>query len=612
MHDYNDLEQVKGVKEGDKEVLGNYVNKEAQGFVQQTKKLYRTAHIWLTEQGVLLQTGEVSTRLYQKPELQRLAAQDFLRLGRPSEHIEWAYYYLYHGPTAARILENKYEFDSALLPGEGVTEEDRHPAENPRQAYCVLALGLEGCPATSKTQAAIASTITPSAGTISLDVNPEGLATKYMIQYGTTEAYGKTTTATAVANENGEQSETVTLSGLEECTTYHYQAEAENAGNEGKPGLGGDKTFQTEGRCPASSIASQDTSACAGFTSGTVDCWGEDSDGQLGDGRTELEALPGEVTKLTGVSEISGRGQPCALLSSGSIDCWGGKSGDVPVTVTGITSATSVDTAVGQGSEGAHACASLKSGAVECWGSDVGGMLGNGKSSGSYSSPVAASGITNAVNVSVGGSASCAVLSTGHIDCWGEVGIDWAEIVNTEEGSSVPVEIAGISTAKQVSVGDATACAVLSDGHIECWGYGENGLLGTGGLNGPEMCGEDYCSRTPREVTGISDASSVSVPAGELGAPCAVLTTGSLKCWGSGSHGGLGNGEKEEKTGTPVTVSGIKTATAVATGGNFGATCALLSGGTVDCWGMNLHGALGYKAHESEEVVATPVEVAGI
>lgn len=60
-------------------------------------------------------------------------------------------------------------------------------------------------------------------------------------------AYGHTTSSTTVANESGAQSETVALSGLEPCTTYHYQAEAENSVNEGTPSLGGDKAFTT--RC---------------------------------------------------------------------------------------------------------------------------------------------------------------------------------------------------------------------------------------------------------------------------------------------------------------------------------------------------------------------------
>jgi hypothetical protein len=259
IHDYTDLEDVKGVKDGTKEVLGNYVNKDAQGFVRQTKKLYRSAHIWLTEQGVLLQKETKETRLFNNPVLQRLAAQDFLQLGRSSEHTEWVYYYLYHGPAKwtpspteteserkQHEKEHEHTFDSALLPGEGVTEEDHHPAENPRQAYCILALGdKEGCPATGATEAAITSTVTSSAGTVTLDVNPWGSPTDYFIEYGKTTAYGHTTTSTAVNNENGEQSETVALSELEPCTTYHYQAEAENEANDGTPSLGGDKTFTT-------------------------------------------------------------------------------------------------------------------------------------------------------------------------------------------------------------------------------------------------------------------------------------------------------------------------------------------------------------------------------
>jgi hypothetical protein len=66
------------------------------------------------------------------------------------------------------------------------------------------------------------------------------------MEYGTTTEYGQTTAHTPVAETEGEQSETLTLSGLEPCTTYHYQAEAENESNEGQPSLGGDQTFETE------------------------------------------------------------------------------------------------------------------------------------------------------------------------------------------------------------------------------------------------------------------------------------------------------------------------------------------------------------------------------
>lgn len=246
LHDYKDLELVGKPKEERNEALGSYANKEAKDFARQIKtSRLKAEHIWLTEQGVLLQNGSAETRVYGHPERQRLAAQDFLRLGRSSEHFEWMNYYLYEGPTEAALSQphHEHEFDSALLHGEGVHEE-----QEPREAYCVLALGdSAGCPARGVTGASVSATTTSS--TVLLDVYPDGLPTKYLVEYGTTTAYGYTTTSAEVSNEVGGQSETASLSGLEPCTTYHYQAEAENEANEDVPSLGGDQTVTTRG-CP--------------------------------------------------------------------------------------------------------------------------------------------------------------------------------------------------------------------------------------------------------------------------------------------------------------------------------------------------------------------------
>ncbi|HEY3760060.1 MAG TPA: hypothetical protein VGL37_09875 [Solirubrobacteraceae bacterium] len=86
--------------------------------------------------------------------------------------------------------------------------------------------------------------------TATLTLDPAGLPASYFVEYGTTTAYGHTTSPAAVADDTGAQSESVDLSGLEPCTTYHYQAEVENEANEGTPSLGGDKTFRTPGCGP--------------------------------------------------------------------------------------------------------------------------------------------------------------------------------------------------------------------------------------------------------------------------------------------------------------------------------------------------------------------------
>jgi hypothetical protein len=256
LHDYNDVKNVREETQDHKEVIAkNYKNTEAQSLVHyiKTKRLGST-HIWLSEQGVQVETNKNQsgeTRLSENGELQRLAAQDFLRLGQSSEHIERIYYYGYRGPSKAKKEEldmakpPQHLFDSALLDGEGFGAEP----EDWRPAYCVLALGNNnGCPAHVSTNIPAEERIAGTAGTFSLDVYPEGLPTNYWIEYGTTTGYGQVTTASAVSNLDGAQSETVTLSGLEECATYHYQAVAENEANEGTPSLGGDETFKTP--CP--------------------------------------------------------------------------------------------------------------------------------------------------------------------------------------------------------------------------------------------------------------------------------------------------------------------------------------------------------------------------
>ncbi len=251
IHDYHDLLDVEAEKQSGQWVIGRtYRNSEANDYVKYIKsRRMGSTHVWLSEQGVWIEAphGNGRTRLTGNDELQRLAAQDFLRLGDPSMHVERIYYYEYKGPSKARKEElaahkpKEYEFDSALLAGEGYGSEP----QDWRPAYCVLVLGEEGCPPAVATQAPVTGTTVSSASTTLLTVNPGGLPAHYFVEYGTTTAYGHTTSSTVVADDSGTQSEAVTLSGLESCTTYHYQAEAESSADEGKPVLGGDEIFTT-------------------------------------------------------------------------------------------------------------------------------------------------------------------------------------------------------------------------------------------------------------------------------------------------------------------------------------------------------------------------------
>jgi alpha-tubulin suppressor-like RCC1 family protein len=267
-----------------------------------------------------------------------------------------------------------------------------------------------------------------------------------------------------------------------------------------------------------------------------------------------------------------------------------------------------------------HTCAVVSSGHVFCWGDGSKGQLGD-RSANPSSFPVEVLNITNAVQVAARGNHTCTVLATGHVQCWGE---------NNEgelgDGSSLmkktPIEVKGISDATQVAAGESSTCALLSTGHIDCWGSNARGALGNG-ETGPEPCteAERSCSLTPVEVTGIATATSVEA-AGEH--VCALLSDGSEKCWGANEHGELGTGSNVGPetcfyhwrgagpgapcSRTPVSVQGIMAVRAIGTGGND--SCAALESEAVECWGDDHSGELGDGNSGADSDI--PAEVLGV
>ena len=174
-------------------------------------------------------------------------------------------------------------------------------------------------------------------------------------------------------------------------------------------------------------IAAGDYHTCAVKTSGAVLCWGDNDSGQLGNDSTTNSSTPVAVTGLSsGVVAIAAGGyHTCALTSVGGVKCWGddgngqlGDGGDTsestPVNVSGLSSGVA-SIAAGE----SHTCAVTTSNGAKCWGYDGYGELGNGTTN-DYHVPKAVSGLAStAAQLDLGANHTCAVTTSGAAECWG-------------------------------------------------------------------------------------------------------------------------------------------------------------------------------------------------
>lgn len=318
---------------------------------------------------------------------------------------------------------------------------------------------------------------------------------------------------------------------------------------------------------------------CAVTTGGQVVCWGDNSTGQLGigvAGADEVSRVPVLVKGLAGVDQLSSStgGHVCARRSSGQVLCWGnnpdGQLGDgtlkrrtVPVPVKGLTDATTVS--VGESSS----CATTTAGTVACWGSNGQGQLGVTTGVRQRSTtPVPVPGVTGAVAVSSGVGHACAVLETGKLSCWGG-NVD-GQVGRPQSNDPLePEEVAGLSDVTAVSAGSNYTCAVAG-GQVYCWGNNGFYQLGDGTAGFPRS--------TPQAVPGLTGVAKVSAGFTET---CATKGSGEVLCWGwNGSLLGRPSGGFVN---VPTLLSGLDSPAAVSL---YTGACTIAADSRLLCWGQ--------------------------
>ena len=293
---------------------------------------------------------------------------------------------------------------------------------------------------------------------------------------------------------------------------------------------------------------------------GQMACTGANAAGQLGVGDTSARTAPTAVPGLAGVVQISANDRhTCVLISDGTVRCWGRNAegqlgtGDAtdrssPTAVPGLTDAVQVTTGE------AHSCALRRDGTVRCWGRNAQGQLGDGSKT-ERRSPVVVLGprgvppLEGVLQISAGGSVTCAAMVDGTARCWGsstQTGFIGTHVVARPD--VVGTGTTPLSGVTRVTSGSFHSCALLADGSARCWGNNNNGELGNGATSG--------LFQKPVAVVGLGPSAPVAQLSAGRDFTCASLVDGTARCWGAGGSGQLGTGSLVASS-SPATVLSI-------------------------------------------------------
>src|SRR5262249_46123680 len=296
--------------------------------------------------------------------------------------------------------------------------------------------------------------------------------------------------------------------------------------------------------------------ACVVVTGGKVECWGLNSSGQLGNGPTIDSSRPSHGPGLTGVSTVGvGIDFSCALTGTGVVQCWGSNGhGQLGLGVGILSSSTPVVTAGPAAAKlavgGQHAVPVLQDRTEMVVGQNDPHQHGVVTAADPFNpTPVA---LTNLLQLAAGSNFTCAVLSNHTADCWGDNSFGQLGDLVSQNMFPSPTALSNLTNVVGITAGQQHACAKLSGGKALFWGHNTFSHLGNGGASPP--------SATPVNVLDsdlVSTLPGIALIAAGAQHTCAVMTGGSVRCWGDGTAAGqLGNGTMLGAN-VPVPVPGL-------------------------------------------------------
>ncbi|MBH1970361.1 hypothetical protein FK216_03990 [Moraxellaceae bacterium AER2_44_116] len=297
--------------------------------------------------------------------------------------------------------------------------------------------------------------------------------------------------------------------------------------------------------------------ACAISQTGSVSCWGDNSKGQIGDGTTSFRSqatpvmgLSAKVTQLALTYQSS-----CALLETGAVQCWGGNSqGELGVGIAAkITQSSSPKNAVLLSnmtvkrlvSGRQHLCGITNNDALVCWGWNDLGQLGLTDTNPRYTPTVVTAAGTGLKQLAAGYGHTC-IARTNDTLCWGDNSKGQLGD-GTTTSSSIPVTVSTLTGVTALTLGKEHSCATLASNAAFCWGSRQAGQTA-------QTIDPTVVDKVPVAVASLNAKHSLS--AGDFHT-CSIGEGGIVKCWGKNDLGQLGDGTTVKESVALVTVKNV-------------------------------------------------------
>jgi alpha-tubulin suppressor-like RCC1 family protein len=321
---------------------------------------------------------------------------------------------------------------------------------------------------------------------------------------------------------------------------------------------------QVQGLSGVTSLTAGYAHVCAAENTQTVKCWGANYYGQLGLGTTDNlpHYTPTEVSGLSFIREVissSTAHHTCAInIGNNNVWCWGdnsnGQLGDgtvtlrsspVPICTSGATGAgcTAISNVANIAVGRAHSCLRHFNDAIYCFGSNGSYELNDTANLGNHVNPTA-TGLPSTnyftAPLALGNSTSCIIETGNTAKCFGQntngrLGVGFASANTTQVplcttiGASCSSPLGGVS---MIAFGQNHACAVVSGATFRCWGLASNGQLGDGSNSNAWTSTATVTNPSITGVTSLATGGSHT---------CVRLGDGTIRCFGFNGSNQIGN-----------------------------------------------------------------------